>query len=85
MAGRPSLAGVGELIRERILKLDRILSFTALACGFGALTLGGLLGFFCGAYGMITEFSLLNLSASSGGLLCFVFAELLLVGYKKRP
>lgn len=78
------ITGVAELIRERIVKLDRVLAFTALACGFGALTLGGLLGFFCAVYGMLKDFSLLNMLASAGGLLCFVFAGLLLVGYKKK-
>lgn len=78
------IIGVAELIRERILKLDRVLNFNALAFGFGALTLGGLLGFFCGVYGILTDFSLMNLLASAGGLLCFVFAGLLLIGYKKK-
>ena len=78
------IIGVSELIRERIVKLDRILPFTAVACGFGAMTLGGLIGFICSVYGLIIDFSLMNLLASAGGLLCFVFAGLLLIGYKKK-
>ena len=42
------LIGVAELISERIAKLDRILPFTRLLRGFGALTLGGLLGLIVG-------------------------------------
>ena len=38
------IVGVVELIRERILKLDRILPKMSLFLGFGALTLGGLVG-----------------------------------------
>ena len=35
------LIGIAELISERVAKLDRILPFTRLLRGFGALTLGG--------------------------------------------
>mgnify|MGYP007056162851 FL=1 len=38
------IVGVVELVRERILKLDRILPKKSLCLGFGALTLGGLAG-----------------------------------------
>ena len=76
--------GVMELIRERIVKLDRELPLLALAYGFGALTLGGLLGFFCGVGGMIAGFSVPDLLATAGGLLCFVFAGLLLAGYRRK-
>ena len=38
------IVGVVELVRERILKLDRILPKKSLFLGFGALTLGGLVG-----------------------------------------
>ena len=78
------LVGVIELIRERIVKIDRVLPSLALALGFGDLTLGGLIGFLCGIYGMIAHFSLISLLSAIGGLLCFVFAGLLLAGYKKR-
>ena len=38
------LTGIAELISERIAGLDRILSKKRLLRGFGALTLGGVLG-----------------------------------------
>ena len=38
------IVGVVELVRERILKLDRVLPGKSLYLGFGALTLGGLAG-----------------------------------------
>ena len=38
------LVGIVELISERIAKLDRVLPRIRLLRGFGALTLGGILG-----------------------------------------
>ena len=46
------LAGVVELISERIHGLDRVLSGKRLFRGFGALTAGGLLGIPAALYGM---------------------------------
>lgn len=84
------VVSIGELISERIQKLDRVLPQKRLYRGFGALTLGGLAG---------TVFSLPALAAAlikgltgtgylavlcGGGLLCFVFGGLLLREYKKR-
>ena len=78
------LIGVVELIRERVKKLDRVLSKWNLIFGFGTLTLGGLLGFLFSLAGAIHHFSGCHILAAVGGLLCFVFAGLLLKGYKKN-
>lgn len=83
------VVGIGELISQRLQKLDRVLPKKRLYRGFGALTLGGLAG---------GVFSLLALAAAwgaglpgrgylaamcVGGLLCFVFGGLLFRGYRK--
>lgn len=83
------IIGIVELISERIHRLDRVLPKKRLYRGFGALTLGGLVGM---------VLSLIALAAAlvkglagtaylgllcGGGLLCFVFGGLLLKGYKK--
>lgn len=84
------VVGIIELISERIQKLDRVLPKKRLYRGFGALTFGGLAG---------TVFSLSALATAlwkglrgasylgimtGGGLICFVFGGLLLLGYKKK-
>ncbi len=48
-------AGVVELVRERILKLDRILPKKSLFLGFGALTLGGLVGIITSTVGYFVK------------------------------
>ena len=77
--------GIVELISERILKLDRILSKKRLYRGFGALTWGGLGGMIVGLTGLfaglrggysVGECKLLILLAV-GGALCAVFAGLI--------
>ena len=77
--------GIAELVSERIAKLDRILSSVRLFRGFGALTVGGFLGT---AFPLLTfksNFSAVNaLMMSAGGILCFVFAGLLLISYKRK-
>lgn len=78
------LIGVAELISERIAKLDRILPFTRLLRGFGALTLGSLLGLIVGLASVLLHFNATYLIMAIGGALCFVFAGLLLIGYKKK-
>lgn len=79
------VAGIAELISERILKLDRILPKKRLYRGFGALTwdgLGalivGLTGLFAGLRGgySVGECKLLILLAV-GSALCAVFAGLI--------
>ena len=76
--------GIAEMISERMVKLDRILPAIRLWRGFGALTLAGLLG---AVLSLLTIKSNLNnanaVMMTAGGILCFVFAGLLLVGYKK--
>ena len=79
------LVGVVELISERIAKLDRVLSKARLYRGFGALTLGGVLGIVLSAVqyamGMSRDLSLRMLLGSS---LCAVFAGLIFAGYQKQ-
>lgn len=84
------IVGIGELISERIQKLDRILSKKRLYRGFGSLTFGGLAGTVISLFALIValkkglngEVDLGFLCA--GGFLCFVFGGLLLKEYKKR-
>ena len=78
------LLGIVELISERVEKLDRILPFTRLLRGFGALTLGGLLGFIIGLVAVLLHFNTVYIIMTIGGALCFVFAGLILIGYKKQ-
>ena len=76
------LIGVGELISERIEGPDRILSGRRLFRGFGALTVGGLLGIPIAA----ADFRKNRKRAAimlAGSVLCNVFAGLLLTGYRK--
>lgn len=76
--------GIAEMVSERIAKLDRILPAVRLWRGFGALTLAGLLG---AVLALLTLKSNLNTAnaviMTTGGILCFVFAGLLLIKYKK--
>lgn len=77
--------GIAEMISERIVKLDRILPAIRLWRGFGALTFAGVLG---AVLSLITVENNLNTANAvmmiAGGILCFVFAGLLLIGYKKK-
>ena len=91
----PALAmivGIVELISERICKLDRVLTKKRLYRGFGALTWGGFGGIIVSLTAFFTtlragysfaECTYLILMAV-GGVLCFVFAGLLLKGYRKK-
>ncbi|MBQ8620207.1 MAG: hypothetical protein IJ418_22240 [Clostridia bacterium] len=80
------LVGIAELISERILKMDRVLSKKRLYRGFGALTWGGFAGGMVGgnalAAGMRGGYSLkecrLLVLLFIGGMLCAVFAGLIL-------
>ena len=77
--------GVVELIIERIAKLDRVLPKVRLYRGFGALTLGGVLGVVISMIGFVTrERQTLFIFMFAGALLCAVFAGLLFIGYKRR-
>ena len=83
------LVGILELISERIAKLDRVLPKIRLIRGFGALTLGGILGtvvpLIAAAVNALTVHADGNvlIIMSVGGLLCAVFAGLLYKGYHK--
>lgn len=77
------LVGVGELISERIAGLDRILSGKRLLRGFGALTVGGLLGIPIAVAGFRKN-KKRAAAMVAGSALCAVFAGLLFAGYKKQ-
>ena len=86
------IVGIAELIRERIYKIDRVLTKKRLYCGFGALTWGGFGGIIVSLTALftslragysLTESKYLILMAA-GSVLCFVFAGLLLKGYEKK-
>lgn len=84
------LVGILELISERISKLDRILPRTRLLRGFGALTLGGIIGTVLSAvgisYGVLTDHeggTIYLLVMFLGAVLCVAFAGLLYKGYHK--
>ena len=79
------LIGVGELISERIAKLDRILTKKRLYRGFGALTLGGIAGIPVSVFGLIVRSNgRLPLWMLIGAALCAVFAGLCFKGYRKQ-
>ena len=79
------LTGVAELISERIKKLDRILPRIRVLRGFGALTLGGILGTAVSIIGLIAYPGLsLPWWMLGGSLLCGVFAGLLFAGYQQK-
>lgn len=79
------LVGIVELISERILKLDRVLSKKRLYRGFGALTWGGFGGaiaalntlFVSLRGGYFMEECLLLVLLAVGGALCALFAGLI--------
>jgi len=86
------LVGIAELISERILKLDRVLSKKRLYRGFGALTWGGFAGGIVGANALfaamcsgysIKECHLLVL-LTVGGMLCALFAGLILKTFRLK-
>ncbi len=78
------LLGVIELVSERICRLDRKLSAIRFWRGFGALTFGGLLGAVFSAVTLRSNYSTANgILMLTGGILCFVFAGLIAVSFKK--
>lgn len=78
------LLGLGELISERIAKLDRVLSRARLLRGFGALMLGSILGVIVSVVAVSVQFNVVYLIMLIGSVLCSVFAGLLFGGYKKK-
>ena len=79
------LIGIIELISERILKLDRILTGIRLWRGFGALTIGGILGILLSIFTANINISIKNfLIMLIGSFLCSIFAGLILIGFRKR-
>lgn len=89
LCGAAMLVGIGELVTERIQKLDRVLPKKRLYRGFGALTFGGLAGTAVSLAALVTAMAkglpgirYLGL-LSAGGLLCALFGGLLFTKYKK--
>ena len=84
------LLGVGELISERVQKLDRILPKKRLLRGFGALTCGGVVGTIISIVGLIYFSIAVNQSLTYlivmaiGAILCTVFAGLIYKTFYKR-
>jgi len=89
LCGAAMIVGIAELVSERIARLDRVLPKRRLYRGFGALTFGGL-------FGAVFSLPALAIAAAKGlegtaflcllcggGLLCFVFAGLILKEYQK--
>ena len=80
MFARP-LFEPGEIDRERLVGLDRVLPKKRLLRGFGALLLGGMLGTGVSAFGLATKKN--HAGMLFGSVLCAVFAGLLFRGYKR--
>lgn len=83
------LVGIVELISERIAKLDRVLPKSRLLRGFGALTLGGVLGVLVSLAGIVISIVnrtniMLPIIMCIGGILCGLFAGLLYKGYRPK-
>lgn len=84
------LMGILELINERICKLDRILPRKRLMRGFGAFTLGGILGTLLSAFGISYSVFTKNgmgmmylIVMLAGAALCAAFGWLLYKGYRR--
>ena len=79
------LIGIAELISERIQKLDWVLPKIRLYRGFGALTLGGIIGIVVSAAGLLSgKVSSLIWFMLAGSALCALFAWLLFREYKPQ-
>ena len=76
------LLGVIELISERIQKLNWVLPKARLYRGFGALTLGGLLGIPISVAGLILIKDSLCWWMLAGACLCSLFAWLIFREYE---
>ena len=76
--------GIAELVDERIKGLDRTLPKKRLLRGFGALTLGGIMGAAAtGAGARESSDKRIAAGMCAGGAACAAFAGLLLKGYKR--
>ena len=85
LPGGLMLLGVGELISERIVGLDRVLPKRRLLRGFGALTAGGIGGMIVSVFGLAAQKEKKHPAVMLiGSVLCAVFAGLCWQGYKKR-
>ena len=88
LAALPALVmvvGIAELISERVQNLDWVLPKTRLYRGFGALTLGGVMGIMVSAAGLLSgKVSSLAWLMLAGSTLCALFAWLLFREYKLR-
>ncbi len=78
------LLGVMELISERIAGLGRVLPRARVLRGFGALTLGGVLGIPIALYGWITKVGYRHIWMLSGAVLCAIFAGICWKGYRRK-
>lgn len=79
------LIGITELICERIQKLAWVLPKNRLYRGFGALTLGGIIGIVVSAAGLLSDkVSSLIWFMLAGSALCALFAWLLFREYKPK-
>ena len=89
LCGAVMLVGIGELISERLQKLDRVLPKKRLYRGFGALTFGGLAGMAVSLAALAAALAKGLAGAeypgvlSVGGALCFLFGGLLFREYKR--
>lgn len=89
LCGAVMLVGIGELISERLQKLDRVLPKKRLYRGFGALAIGGLAGMVVSLAALVVALVKGLTGAgylgvlSVGGLLCFMFGGLLFREYKR--
>ena len=88
LAALPALVmmvGIAELISERIHKLDWVLPKVRLYRGFGALTLGGIMGILVSIAGLLSEtVRSLGWWMLAGSTLCALFAWLLFREYKPQ-
>ena len=79
------LVGIAELISERIHKLNWVLPKVRLYRGFGALTLGGVMGILVSTAGLLSgKVSSLAWFMLAGSTLCALFAWLLFREYKPQ-
>lgn len=83
------LIGIGELIGERIDKLDRVLLLRRLLRDFGVITIASLLGGLLSTVSFIVDlthghFCLYHLVMTVGGFVCGMLALLLFKGYQRK-
>lgn len=82
------LIGIGELVSERIAKLDRVLPLRRLLRGFGVLTIASFTGSVLSAIAFFAEltqghFCVYHLIMTVGAMTCGILALLLFRGYRK--